>query len=226
MLIFLDNRAPSMAAEKISKYGNLIEFSTEKITYPAISCHPDIFFYRGNNFIISASNLPEKYTEILKNKGVNFRTGSLPVGIKYPESARYCAVSSGNLLICNQDIVEQSIMNPDMELVSTRQGYVRCNLVPLKGSSFITSDMGIYKKLLKKGYRVLPVSGNNILLPGFKHGFIGGTCGVMEDFIFFIGSLQYHPQGDEIRSFLSGLDYEIIELYDGPLYDGGGILII
>ena len=48
--------------------------------------------------------------------------------------------------------------------------------------------------------------------------------GVHGNMVFIIGSLDHHHEGNSIRSFLENLKYEIIELYDGPLYDGGSIL--
>jgi hypothetical protein len=42
--------------------------------------------------------------------------------------------------------------------------------------------------------------------------------------VFFIGNLSHFPEGEKVRQFLSS--YEIIELYDGPLVDGGSLIFI
>ncbi|MCF8231691.1 MAG: hypothetical protein K9J27_05820 [Bacteroidales bacterium] len=70
------------------------------------------------------------------------------------------------------------------------------------------------------------VSPENIFLKNYSHGFIGGTAGVFGDHVYFAGSLTYSPEGNKIASFLNKLNYKIVELYDGPLIDGGGIFFL
>ena len=73
---------------------------------------------------------------------------------------------------------------------------------------------------------VLYVNPEDIQLPGFKHGFFGGACGVYEDSVFLLGSLESFKAGKKVKSFLQSLEYEIIELFDGPLFAGGSILFV
>jgi hypothetical protein len=108
--------------------------------------------------------------------------------------------------------------------VHVDQGYCRCNLLPLKNDHFITSDEGIYKVLKRHTDHILKVTTNGIILEGHKHGFFGGCCGVFEDKVFLIGSLKHYEDGGKVEDFLKNLGYEIVELYDGPLFDGGGII--
>ena len=42
--------------------------------------------------------------------------------------------------------------------------------------------------------------------------------------VFIIGTLDKFGDGSNDRAFLKRLDMEIVELYDGDLYDGGSIL--
>ena len=63
-------------------------------------------------------------------------------------------------------------------------------------------------------------------LQGFQHGFFGGVCGVFQNKLFVIGSLKYHLQHKEIYDFVNKFNFEIIELYDGPFFDGGSILFL
>ena len=76
------------------------------------------------------------------------------------------------------------------------------------------------------GLDVLFVENKGILLPGCTTGFFGGACGYNEGRVFIIGSLKYYPDGDRVRLFLEESGHEIIELADGPLCDGGGILFL
>lgn len=228
MLIIIDRRLPEKARQSLSRYGELVGLATEGITYDSISGHPDIFFCQNSNELITAPNLPKHFTELLRSKGVCLTTGTNPVGKMYPATARYNGVlSEGNLIhhLALTDPVILSQVEPQKR-IHVSQGYCRCNLLLLKDRSFITSDTGIYQTLAGKGYHGLFIDPSGILLPGFSHGFIGGTCGTCSNQVFFIGSLHCHKQGNDIRTFLQDLECEIAELYDGPLFDGGGIMFI
>lgn len=235
MLIIVDQKISSGAKEKLSEYGELLEITTEGITYPAISGHPDIFFCQAANKLIAAPNLPEQYFEQLNKKGIDYITGEFPVGAEYPASARYNAVVTPNHLIHNFRHTDFMITRTleDLNPIHVDQGYCRCNLLPLKDYHFITSDAGIFKVL--KGLqpsgwspdgRNLLVSPEGILLEGFPHGFFGGCCGVWEDKVFVNGSLRLYKEGDEVRKFLEKHGYEIIQLDNGPLIDVGSIIIL
>lgn len=217
---------PEKAKETLAYYGEVLEFATSGITYEAISGHPDIFFFLSSSHLIASPNIPAEYFRVLDEKKISYIKGTSPVGMKYPDSARYNASVSRNFLIHRLDITERKILeySKEKQTIHVGQGYCRCSLLPLKTDSFITSDEGIYKKLKETGLEVLYVSSESVVLPGFRHGFFGGACGVMDNTVFLCGSLKYHPQGDEIRSFLNKNGYETLELYDGPLLDGGSIL--
>jgi hypothetical protein len=49
---------------------------------------------------------------------------------------------------------------------------------------------------------------------------------VYENQVFIIGSLKRYIDGQIVEALLKDLDYGIVELYDGPLFDGGGIFFI
>jgi len=227
-LIITDKKLPPEAKDSLAKHGDIIEFSTSNITYDAISGHPDIFFCKTNSRLIIAPNLPESYLLLLKEKNFPLVIGSRNVESKYPSSAHYNAVVTDNLLIHNLKITDKIILENTKELthIHLNQAYTRCNLLPLKNNSFITSDKGVYQTLLKAKLNILYVSPEYILLEGFSNGFFGGACGVYENKVFIIGSLKYLSDGNKVKSFLKNLDYKIIELYDGPLIDGGSLIFI
>ena len=223
----VNGNLPKEAVDKLSDFGNVVLFSTAGITYPQVSNHPDIFFCAGTHKWVVAPNTPVEYIQKLKSAGVDYVSGSTPVGLVYPESARYNAVVTDKYFVHNFSVTDAVLkktfghLNP----VSIRQGYARCSLLPLKNNSFITSDKGIQKELLKQNTDVLYVDSSQILLPGFKHGFFGGCAGVYHDRVFLSGSLKYLNDGERVKNYLRKLNYQVIELYDGPLFDGGSILI-
>ena len=219
---------PDEAKQKLSRFAELIEFSTSGITYDAISAHPDIFFCKVNDRIVCAPNVPETYKRILCEKNIELVEGANTVVHTYPGSAVYNAAVSDSFLIHRTDITDPLIVDScgNLEKITVQQGYTRCSLLPLKGSSFITSDRGIYEILSGRKLNALYVKPDGILLPGFTHGFFGGTCGVHEDTVFIAGSLAKSKEGNSVKEFLCSLKYDIVELYSGPLFDCGSLLFI
>ena len=228
MFIIVDKRIPQKAKESLSHYGKVISFETKGITYDAISCHPDIFFCKPENQLIIAPNLPDNYKNILSENSIQYIEGELRVGNKYPESVRYNVVVTEKLFIHNLKYTDPVILGQtnNLESININQGYSRCSLLPLKNNHFITSDTAIYKTLKEKRIDILYSNPSGIILPGFKHGFVGGAFGVFGNKIFVIGSLKKYDEGDKVNQYLIRLGYQIIELYNGPLFDGGSIFII
>jgi hypothetical protein len=228
MFIIADNRIPPQAREKLSEYGEIINFSTEGITYEAISGHPDIFFCQVNNKLIVAPNLPDLYKNTLTKNSIPFIEGELPVKKKYPGTSKYNVVATDNYLIHNFRYTDSVITNigDDLELIHSGQGYTRCNLLSLRDDCFITSDQGINRVINGFGLKTFFVEPDDIILPGMKHGFFGGACGIYEDTIFIIGNLSKLKNGEELKAHINNLNYKIIELYEGPLFDGGSIFFI
>jgi hypothetical protein len=256
MLIIADRRIPAEAKEKLSAVGTLLELETEGIVYPAISGHPDIFFCKTPEMLIVHPDLPEYYFEQLRKYQIQFITGNPvsrienrgwrmehrgssienPVSsIQYPSlsgrqaaSIRYNAAVNDHFLVHRLEFTDLAILENchALKKIPVKQGYTRCNLLLLKEDHYLTSDAGIHKALQRAGQKGICVSPEGILLPGFPNGFIGGAMGVLNDTLFIIGSLDQYKEGDVVRKYLESLDYRIVELYDGSLFDGGGILFI
>ncbi len=228
MLILCDSKMPATAKARLAEYGEIVEFATRGITYDAISGHPDIFFCPTPVGLIVAPNLSEKYYSVLKKHAINYTVGQMPVGVKYPDSARYNALVNDTYLIQNPMISDPTIseINPGLDIINVKQGYVRCNLVGLPGGSFITSDRGIEKSLMQYSKEVLFVDPSSVKLSGFENGFIGGACGLSENKLFLCGSLRYINERDQIEALAARSGVQIIELYDGMPVDVGTILFL
>ena len=228
MLILGDARIPVAAIEKLSLWGSFVPFKTHNIVYDAVSGHPDLFFCQVGEQWIVAPNTPGKYKNMLVQKEVSFREGENSVGKAYPKTACYNAVATEKYIIHNQKVTDVAIKQQTAGKtgIHVNQAYTRCSLLPFSRERFITSDEGIYKTLLKAGMEIYYFSPEGILLPGFRNGFLGGCCGVFETRIFITGKLSFYPEGEKMRNLLQSWNYEIIELYDGPLFDGGGIFFI
>lgn len=228
MLIIGDARLPAEAIKNLAAFGTFVPFATRSITYEAVAGHPDLFFCQQQQQVVVAPNVPEQYLTILQEYDISFIKGNLSVGKLYPQTSRYNAVVTNNLLIHNMKYVDPSLKETfaGKELIHVNQGYTRCNLLALNNEFFITSDKGIFRQLQKRQMDVHWFSPEGILLPGFEHGFLGGCLGVFENRIFIIGSLSHFPEGEKLWALLESRHYKIVELYDGPLYDGGSLFFL
>lgn len=217
-----------MAIENLGKFGDVVGFSTKGLVYETISGHPDIFITQFEDFILTPPNMPEECKNLLHSHNIKFREGDLALGSKYPHTAKYNAVVTTKYFIHNLKISDPKLFEAAGEKtkIHVPQGYTRCNLLTLNDDKMITSDKGIYATLTKFGIDVLYVNPDGILLQGFNNGFIGGTCGILGNSVFFMGSLNYLSEGKNIERFIRKTDFEIIELYDGSLFDGGGIFFL
>jgi len=228
MIIITNKNIPEAAISRLKNYGKVVHFETKGITYQAISGHPDVFFCLLEKQIIIAPNTPIEIKNELTNYNMPFIEGQGDVGNSYPETAIYNAVVTEKFLIHNLKITDNSIREAcsDKTSIHVNQAYTRCNLLALKNDSFITSDKGIYETLLTKKLNVLYVNPQGIILPGFSNGFFGGACGVSQNQIFTIGSLSQFADGEKVITFLEDQGYQTIELYNGPMYDGGSLIFI
>jgi hypothetical protein len=226
MLIIIDKKIPETAKRRLANYGKLVEVSTSGISYEAISGHPDIFFCLIKDSLIAAPNLPQNIVEDIEDGMIIY--GDNIVENSYPETAHYNAVVTDTCLIHNLNFTDQKILDlcKEKEHIHVEQGYTRCNLLALKEDHFITSDKGIERTLINHGKNVLYINPENIKLEGFSHGFFGGACGVLDDQVFITGNLDFIKNGEEIINWITVLGYQIIELYKGTVFDGGGIIFI
>ncbi len=200
MIIIHDKRLPEEALVTLHQYGECLAFYTENSTYEEIAGHPDIFFFPTKDYIIVAPNTPSQYIHFLKGKGFSLKTGNTAIGMKKENSTCYNVVLSNSFIIHNKNYTDISILEntKDKKFISVNQAYTRCSLMPLKNDNFITSDKGIEKELSKHGLNCCSISPQEILLPGFPYGFIGGCMGVFQDTVFIIGNLKYHSQGEKL----------------------------
>jgi hypothetical protein len=225
-LIIHDARMPEKAIAALENYGELLPFITDGITCEAIAGHPDIFFCQIDNKLIVAPNVPEPYIcKISELCSCEIIKGVMPAGCKKEDSTCYNAVITDEWIIHHRSYCDPVILRykRNREFLQVPQPYTRCSLLPLKNNRFVTSDRGIEKVLRGKGLDCLYVDPRQILLPGFPYGFFGGCAGIYGNKILLSGSLQSHPQGDQIAGYLNASGYEIVELCADRLFDAGTI---
>lgn len=227
MLIIADYRYPEEIKTKLAAWGDLVLFDASGLVYESISGHPDIFLCESPSGLFVAPNTPEPIIRALEKHRISYHLGKNPVGENHPATIPYNALVTKTNIIHNHKHSDSRISerNPDAQRIHVGQGYTRCSLFPLDQNTFITSDRGI-EKALAKYFEVHYYSSENILLPGQKHGFLGGCLGRLGQTVFFTGRLNTLSEYKKLQDLLSEKKLDFTELYDGPLIDGGGLFFL
>jgi len=229
--ILLDKRAYSKFVYMLEDLNIKIIFCEScSQLYPAISSHPDIFYFHyQDNLIFAAPNSPPKTTEELKRLGFNIIFGEKAVLGKYPEDVRYNIAKVGTKVFHNfkftDKIVAKKIEEDNLQRIHIKQGYAKCSILVVNSNTIITSDRGIYKKAIENGIDSLLISPGFIKLEGLSYGFIGGCGGLIsKNLMVFNGDISMHPDYLSIKNFLKKYDIEILNVAGLQLSDIGSII--
>lgn len=203
-------------------------FKSEGITYESISCHPDIFIYQEAGRLIIAPNTPQELYDWTNQKGIAYIQGECQIGTSLQDSCYYNCISTKNRLFHKEGFTDSTVLslNQRKEFIQLPQSYTRCSMLPLTEESFITSDAGIHKILQEKGLTSFLFSPDEIRIAVHRNGFLGGTCGITDEKIFFLGNPLLHKDGERLCQFIEETGLKIIPLCNEKLYDGGGIFFL
>jgi hypothetical protein len=226
--IIVDSRISDASKQVLQNFGKIIEFESSGIVYDAISGHPDIFLFQDIISLIVAPNAPSEFLNELEVAEIKFKLGTTNLGFEYPNTAKYNAVSTKNLFIHNLKISDETLLeiNKNRFHIHVNQGYTRCNLLALNNKAFISSDWGICRELERHKLKSLYINPENIQLQGMKHGFFGGCCGILNQYLFLNGSIDSMREKNAFFDFALNEGFHLVELNDGPLTDIGSIMVI
>lgn len=225
-LIIADSRMPSEAKAKLESFGKVLWLEPTDFVYQSISAHPDIYFFKTENGLVAARNTPTQWLSVLKENGIKVIPGSSNVGNDHPQTTRFNAATVGTTLVHNLRFTDETVRSLYKNNIHVNQGYTRCNLASVGHNSCITSDKGIFETLTGKGFNVFFVDPSPVVLPGHRNGFFPGCCGLFGKTLFVCGSLDCIPEKKELLAWLSKRRIEVVELYNGPLADVGGIFML
>lgn len=227
-IIIASSLMPQEAKERLKQYGEVQWLESTDFVYPSIAAHPDIYFFQySDNQLVFAPDTPKEWIAFLHQKGIKMMRGktSCYQSSKY---ASYNACGTADLLIHNLKYTDERIMKlyEGKTMVDVPQSFTRCNLLAINERAFMTSDKGIYRTLAERQYDVLYIDPHQIQLPGHDYGFFPGCCGIADQQLFVCGSTGLLKEKHDFDAFLSRHHYELIELYEGPLTDLGGIFFV
>lgn len=211
---YISANAYECTKDKIKSLGyNLVEVFPSTYVSQEVSSHADLFYCRLGI---------EDDSTIYKGDFSKLSPG-------YKGEAIYNAASTGKFFFYNPKITASDIVRLaeklGQELVPIKQGYCRCNILPLDKTHIITPDIGIAKAC--KGIselEVLLISTGNVKLDGFPYGFLPGAGGICGDKVIFNGDLSKHPNFNEIQNFAEKCGQDIIYFPGLDLVDIGSIV--
>ncbi len=229
MFAIIDSRSSEKAKNNLREYvTDLYTFQTNGITGNSISGHPDIFMYQNKSQLVVAPNAPVNLFKFLDNNNIVYLKGGRDVGHELNNRVQYNCLSTSQFLFhkagCTDSIVME--INKDKKFISLPQAYTKCSLLHLCKDNYLTSDRGIEKVLLQNSLSCFYFNPDEIIIKDHKNGFIGGTIGILGNRIFFNGNIELHADENRLKEHLLKLNFDIINLSDEYLYDGGCILFV
>ena len=224
MNILIDER---IRKEEENFLKNELNLNVQKIklsnaVYPEISGHSDIFYAKIDDKIYYAPNAP-----IISD---NFIIGKEEVKNKYPEDVKYNICQIGNNIVGSKFADKEIIKYIN---IFVKQGYVKCNISVTGNNSCLTSDIGIYKELLKHNIDVTFIDDDNIhLLDKVNNiskmrGFIGGASFVFNNEFILFGDINNLKEENKEKILKHLEKYKLkLKTFEGlDIIDYGGAII-
>lgn len=163
-------------------------------------------------------------------KNCKLRTVDRECGCIYPQDVGLNILVVGKKLFCNTKYTAQEVLafakEKRYEIINVKQGYAACSTAVIDENTAITSDHGIYSALINENINTLFVSSDDIILSGYKNGFIGGSVCYFNNKLYVFGDFDKLKDRDKIISFLENKNIEIISILPGGVSDFGGAYII
>lgn len=235
MLALLDINAPEAAAKRLAELGyEVLRLPPHPHLPVPIASHPDmLLFFAPQSILFSRSYglLAKKELRFLSEyaqKELLFTEEEQEPS--YPRDVLFNAVPFGNALICHRSATSARVRECYSNLLSVKQGYAKCSILPIAERALITEDPSIAKVSAQNGFSVLQVSSGQTLLKGYDTGFLGGASSFSPyreaHEIFFCGNLERHGDAGRIKDFCCAHHKDPISLGDFPLTDVGTIFLI
>lgn len=195
---------------------------------PRLAGHADLSVLKVDEHTLAAGGGVYSYiVNSLTNKGYTVIKSSRQ-GKIYPQDAGLCVCRAGQYVICNPKTVDPVVL-PLLggKRIEVSQGYTKCTVCTVSDEAIITADRVIADKAKLAGLDVLQIEPGHIALDGFDYGFIGGAAFKLDqNTLAFTGTLENHPNGEQIMQFLQKHAIRPVFLTDGPIFDIGGAISV
>ncbi|EDU39399.1 hypothetical protein B2H94_18685 [Clostridium sporogenes] len=230
-IALVDNRISNEEKNNLEKRNiKVILCPSTPLLYPAVCGHPDMLLHIiDNKNIILHKNIDKEFVESLKSLGINVILSNNFLEDKYPKDIMLNALNIGNIFMHKLNYTDPNLISlvKHKKLLNVNQGYSKCSTAIVSENAVITSDMKIGKILKENNINVLLLPPGDIILPGLDYGFIGGTCGLLDNNkLAFYGNLNMYKYGDKVLNFLKKHNVKPIFLSKDKLIDRGSIFCI
>lgn len=235
MTAIVDERMPKEAQMRLASFGfDVIALPPFPRLAPSVSSHPDMLMLPLGDRLFVYKEYYEAHTAYLdamaQKVGRPLCAVDTAVSSQYPDDVGLNLFVLGKYLVGRTDKAPAPVLDYAKEQgyapIFVKQGYAKCSTVILGETAIITADPSILAEAKSLSIKALSISAGGVSLPGYDYGFIGGTCGVHGNQIFFCGSLNLHPNGSDVAAFCKQKGFEIISLCDAPLLDVGSIFFL
>ncbi|MGO5065455.1 hypothetical protein FDF31_04400 [Clostridium sporogenes] len=230
-LALVDNRISDEEKNNLEKRNiKVILCPSSHLLYPAVCGHPDMLLHIvDNKTIIAHKNIDKEFVESLKNLGINVILSRKSLENTYPEDIILNALNIRDIFMHKLNYTDPNLLSfiKHKKLLNINQGYTKCSTAIVSQNAVMTSDIKIEKLLKKNDIDVLLLPPGDIILPGLDYGFIGGTCGFLDNNILaFYGDLNMYRHGNKVTNFLNKHNVKPIFLSKGKLIDRGSIFCV
>ncbi|WP_010235744.1 DUF6873 family GME fold protein [Clostridium arbusti] len=229
--VLIDYRTSEIEKENLYKNGfEPLIVPPSKSLYAAVCGHPDMLLHIiDKKNIMVHKNMDISFINTLRELNYNVCLSSSSLADFYPEDIGLNALNMNHIFLHNLKYTDKNLLNrmKHKELINVKQGYSKCSTAIVNNSAAMTSDVKIYEALASKNIEVLLIPPGHIELSGLNYGFIGGTCGLLEEgAIAFFGNLNNYLYGDLVLKFLIKQDVKPIYLKEDGLLDRGTLFCI
>lgn len=236
MLAVIDCRPPPPIRNGLIEHGfDLLELPPHPSLDPPVASHPDMLLFFAPDAIFTTkcyAKIAQKELDIL-----SFAARKPIVTISeeclrtYPHDVLLNVAPVGHFLFGHPSTLGHKCYQNEAYIpCPVRQGYAKCNTVPVGKNALITSDPSIDAAARKMNLDVLRVMPDKITLLGYDTGFLGGATSFSPYFesneLYFCGDWKAHTCAKEINEFLNAHQKTPISLCDGPLIDLGTVFLI
>ena len=225
MTVLIGERYRSKLSQSLAAQGiEALWLPDEPALDPRLAGHADLRAFRAGRRLFMTGRLPSHIVSYLTNKGYILET--IPkLGKTYPDDVPPCICATGSYTIYDP----KTAWGPAAAAaggipVRVRQGYTRCAALIADDHSIITADASVSSASKKAGMDVLDITPGHIILDGYDTGFIGGASFIINDTVYFTGTLDEHPDRERIIGFLAKRGKRAVFLTEGPVFDIGGAI--
>jgi len=228
--VIINPDAPQKITEALTSMGIRILYLpvSDNVAHP-LRGHPDLQLFVHDKHFFCHHGLSTSFINSLKIMGeVKISETILSPG--YPGDIAFnvaCTEKSAFHHTGHTDgLIRNHLKDTNINLIHVSQGYSKCSTCIAGPEHIITADAGIHQAAAANGINSLMINPGHVSLPGYRYGFIGGASGLLDGRLFFTGTLDHHPDGEVIKSFLKAAGVEPVYLSDEPLIDLGSLFFM